>query len=463
VIEPLAASSVAPPAMPSPRPLRVALLGLGTVARPVAAHLVDPGWRQALVERGITPPELVAVGVRDPERARGVTLPELVRRTDDLAALAGDPEVDVVVELIGGTEVAAFVVREAIEAGKAVVTANKALLAAQGAMLETAARASGARVRFEAAVGGGIPILGPLTTDLAANVIAAVRGIVNGTTNHVLSAMARDARSYPDVLAEAQARGYAEADPTADVEGDDAVHKLAVLVRLAFGAWPDPRAIRKATVQTTGDAPPGITGVRSVDLSGAARLGLAIKLVARAQRDTEGIVRAAVTPMAVRATSPLGTSDGVSNLIEVVADPVGRSRSGGLAREDPPRRARSWATCWRSRGAGESTWDGLLPAPPAQLPVADVLAAEHSWLFVTPRRGWSRKAWGSWSCRSWRGTDDAVVVRPMTLGGIRARLEALGTSRPPCTPCSRRPDPVRMSQVLQRLRRKRPDTDRVRG
>lgn len=411
--------------MPSPRPLRVALLGLGTVARPVAAHLVDPGWRQALVERGITPPELVAVGVRDPERARGVTLPELVRRTDDLAALAGDPEVDVVVELIGGTEVAAFVVREAIEAGKAVVTANKALLAAQGAMLETAARASGARVRFEAAVGGGIPILGPLTTDLAANVIAAVRGIVNGTTNHVLSAMARDARSYPDVLAEAQARGYAEADPTADVEGDDAVHKLAVLVRLAFGAWPDPRAIRKATVQTTGDAPPGITGVRSVDLSGAARLGLAIKLVARAQRDTEGIVRAAVTPMAVRATSPLGTSDGVSNLIEVVADPVGRVSFRGPGAGGPATASAVLGDLLAlARGRG-STWDGLMPAPPAQLPVADELAAEHSWLFVTPDAVVAHGL-GELEQQVLARDDDAVVVRPMTLGGIRARLEALG-------------------------------------
>ncbi len=412
--------------MPSPRPLRVALLGLGTVARPVAAHLVDPGWRQALVERGITPPELVAVGVRDPERARGVTLPELVRRTDDLAALAGDPEVDVVVELIGGTEVAAFVVREAIEAGKAVVTANKALLAAQGAMLETAARASGARVRFEAAVGGGIPILGPLTTDLAANVIAAVRGIVNGTTNHVLSAMARDARSYPDVLAEAQRLGYAEADPTADVEGDDAVHKLAVLVRLAFGAWPDPRAIRKATVQTTGDAPPGITGVRSVDLSGAARLGLAIKLVARAQRDTEGIVRAAVTPMAVRATSPHGHQRRVQQPHRGGRRP-GRS---GLV----PGAWRGW-TRHGERGPGRPA--GARAGPGIDLGRAHAGAARPTARRGRARRGafvavrdpptrWSRMAWGSWSCRSWRGTDDAVVVRPMTLGGIRARLEALG-------------------------------------
>lgn len=408
-----------------PRSLRVALLGLGTVARPVATHLLDPAWHQALAERGIAAPELVAVGVRDPERPRGVTLPDSVRRTDDLLALACDPDVDVVVELIGGTGLAAEVTREAVEAGRAVVTANKALLAAEGAALETAARASGARMRFEAAVGGGIPVLGPLTTDLAADRIAAVRGIVNGTTNHVLSAMARDARPYADVLAEAQARGYAEADPTADVEGDDAVHKLAVLVRLAFGAWPDPRAIRRATAATAGDAPPGITGVRSVDLSGAARLGLTIKLVARAQRDAEGIVRAAVTPMAVRTTSPLGTTDGVSNLIEVVADPVGRVSFRGPGAGGPATASAVLGDLLAlARGQG-STWDGLMPAPSSQLPVADDLVAEHSWLFVTPDAVVAHGL-GELEQQVLARDDDAVVVRPMTLGGIRARLEALG-------------------------------------
>jgi homoserine dehydrogenase len=405
--------------------LRVALLGLGTVARPVAAHLVDPGWRQALVERGITPPELMAVGVRDPERARGVTLPHQVRRTDDLLALAADPEVDVVVELIGGTELAAEVTRVVIDAGRAVVNGNKALLAAEGAALETAARASGARVRFEAAVGGGIPVLGPLTTDLAANAIAAVRGVVNGTTNHILTAMARDARGYADVLAEAQARGYAEADPTGDVEGDDAAHKLAILVRLAFGAWPDTPRIRRSTVDTAGDASPGITGVRSMDLSGAARLGLAIKLVARAQRDAEGIVRAGVTPMAVRSTSPLGATDGVTNLIEIVADPVGRVSFRGPGAGGPATASAVLGDLLAlARGAG-STWDGLLPAPPTRLPIADDLAADHSWMFVTPDAAIARGL-GELEQHVLARDDDAVVVRPMSLVGIRGRLEALG-------------------------------------
>ncbi len=201
-----------PPAPPRP-PLRVALLGLGNVARPVAAQLLDPAWRAHVERTGQCAPELRMVGVRDPARQRGITLPDPVRVTDDLAAVVVDPDIDVVVELMGGTTEAGDLVRAAIGAGKHVVTGNKALLASDGPGLEAAARGAGVVLRFEAAVGGGIPVLGPLTTDLAANTFHAVRGIVNGTTNHILSAMARDARTYPEVLAEAQARGYAEADP----------------------------------------------------------------------------------------------------------------------------------------------------------------------------------------------------------------------------------------------------------
>jgi homoserine dehydrogenase len=425
VIEPLAPPTPPAPATPTARRLRVALLGLGTVARPVAAHLVDPVWRTELAERGIDAPELTVIGVRDPDRPRGVTLPDDVRRTDDVLALARDPDVDVVVELLGGTELAAEATRAAVAQGKAVVTANKALLAAEGAALESAARGSGARIRFEAAVGGGTPILGPLVTDLAADRIHAVRGIVNGTTNHILTAMARDARRYEDVLAEAQARGYAEADPTGDVGGDDAVHKLSLLVRLAFGAWPDAQSMRRSTVATTGDASPGVTGVRSADLSGAARLGLVIKLVARAQRDGEGVVRAAVTPMAVRATSPLGTADGVTNLVEIVADPVGRVSFRGPGAGGPATASAILGDLLAlARGAG-STWDGLMPAPPSALPIADDLAADHSWLFVTPEAVLSHGL-GELDQAVLARDDDAVVVRPMSLGSLRGRLEALG-------------------------------------
>ncbi len=312
-----------PPVPPRP-PLRVALLGLGNVARPVAAKLVDAAWQAEVARRGICAPELRVVGVRDPGRQRGLTLPDSVRVTDDLAGVVSDPDIDVVVELIGGTTDAATLTRAAMAAGKHVVTGNKALLAADGPALESAAREAGIALRFEAAVAGGIPIIGPLSTDLAANTIHAVRGIVNGTTNHILSAMARDARSYPDVLAEAQARGYAEVDPRGDVEGHDAADKLILLTRVCFGAWLDPAALRRSAPRTRGDGAPGITGVTTAELGGAARLGLTIKLVARAERDRDGALRAAVSPMAVRATSSLGSTDGVLNLVEVVGDPVGR-------------------------------------------------------------------------------------------------------------------------------------------
>ena len=337
--------------VPPRPPLRVALLGLGNVARPVAAKLIDAEWRASVESRGMCAPELRVVGVRDPGRQRGVTLPDSVRVTDDLVGVVNDPDIDVVVELIGGVTDAGALVRGAIAAGKHVVTGNKALLATEGPALEAAAREAGIALKFEAAVAGGIPILGPLSMDLAANTILAVRGIVNGTTNHILSAMARDARSYPDVLAEAQARGYAEADPRTDVEGHDAADKLTAADPDLLRGVARPGSAPPMPPRTRGDAAPGITGITTAELGGAARLGLTIKLVARAERDRDGVLRAAVSPMAVRATSALGSTDGVLNLVEVVGDPVGRIRSGARVPAGRPRRARCWVTCWPSRVA----------------------------------------------------------------------------------------------------------------
>ncbi len=406
------------------RPLRVALLGLGTVARPVAAHLVDAEWRAHVLARGIQPPELVAVGVRDPDRPRGLTLPDAVRRVDDLAGLAQDPDVDVVVELIGGTDDAGHVLRAAIDAGHAVVTANKALLATHGAAIEAAARNADVAVRCEAAVAGGIPVLGPLVHDLAADRVLAIRGIVNGTTNHILSAMARDARDYGDVLREAQDRGYAEADPSGDVEGHDAAHKLAILIRLAFGAWPDVRQVRRSAPAVTGDDRPGITGVSTRDMSGAARLGLAIKLVARAERAAEGAIRAAVTPMAVARGSILGSTDGVTNLVEVVADPVGRVAFQGPGAGGPATASAVLGDLLAlARGDG-STWQDLAPAPALDLPMHDDLGVERSWLFVAPDLALGRPL-GELGGMVLARDDDAFVVRPMSLSAIRERLDML--------------------------------------
>ena len=232
------------------------------------------------------------MGVREPRRDRGLPLPPAVHLTDDLAAVATGraAPVDVVVELLGGVEPAGELVAAALDAGAAVVTANKALLARRGAALEGHVRRLGGTLRFEAAVGGGLPILGPLGRDLAADRWQAVTGILNGTCNDILCRMDLRGTSYADALAEAQAAGYAEADPSGDVEGRDAADKLAILIRFAFGAWPDVTAIRRAPPALDGDGAPGITGVTGALLEVARREGLVIRLVAHAERAPGGEV-----------------------------------------------------------------------------------------------------------------------------------------------------------------------------
>ncbi len=222
--------------------LRVAVLGAGTVGREVVRALQDrpddlrPSDGAAL--------QLTAVAVRDVARASAAGLPaELL--SDAPAHLVADDDVDVVVELMGGDEPAHTLIAAALSMGKGVVTANKHVIAHHGAELERIARRTGAALRFEAAVGGGIPVLGPLAGDLAANRVSRVRGIVNGTTNFILSAMTDEAAplDYAAALAEAQRLGYAEADPAGDIEGLDAANKLVILARLAFDRWLDPAAI----------------------------------------------------------------------------------------------------------------------------------------------------------------------------------------------------------------------------
>jgi homoserine dehydrogenase len=313
-------------------PLRVALLGVGTVGREVARALLDRG--DHLESRaGGRRLELVKVGVRDPGRNRGLSLPAGIPVTEDLESVAGDPAVDVVIELLGGYEPALTLVSSTLGSGRGVVTANKALLARHGATLEALSRESGAPLRFEAAVGGGIPILGPLAEDLAADRITAIRGIVNGTTNYILDQILELNERYEEVLREAQALGYAEADPRGDVEGDDAVHKLVLLTRLGFGGWLDPDAISRRLPTVRGESFPGITGIRYEDMDGAAALEHEIKLIARVQRsDTFGDdasaggteVRASVLPMLVPTGTALGSTDGADNRVEVEGTPIGR-------------------------------------------------------------------------------------------------------------------------------------------
>jgi len=303
--------------------LRVAVLGAGTVGREVVAALL--GRPDELRPADGAALDLVAVAVRDVRRAIAVGMPaELL--SDAPAHLVADERIDVIVELMGGDEPAHTLIAAALSMGKSVVTANKHVVAHHGPELESIARRTGATLRFEAAVGGGIPILGPLAGDLAANRIERVRGIVNGTTNFILSEMTDDETplDYDAALAEAQRLGYAEADPSGDVEGHDAANKLVILTRLAFDRWLDPAAIAARPDGADGPAGPGITTVSLADQTDARRAGRIIRLLAAAAIDDDGDVAATVLPTALRRDSPLGRTAGVRNRIEIDATPVGR-------------------------------------------------------------------------------------------------------------------------------------------
>jgi len=410
-------------ALTSDRPVRqarrVGLLGLGTVGSAVAARLLDPDWRANAVARGQVPPVLVAVAARDAAGERKLELPPEVRLSDDAASVATAEDVDVVVELMGGTEASGHAIRQAFAAGKSVVSANKELLAKEGASLETAAREAGVGLRFEAAVAGGVPLLGPLVWDLGANRVTTVRGIINGTTNHILSTMAADGREYGDVLREAQARGFAEADPSSDVEGLDAAYKLTLLTRLAFDGWLDVTTLRRSIPAFGSAAPAGITGVTRAHLGVAARLGLAIKLIARAERPSAGLIRAAVTPMAVASTSPLGATRGVTNLIEIAADPVGRVTMAGPGAGGPATASSVLADLLVFAKSTASTWEQLPPAP--EVSVEDDLSGERGWMVVVDGLG---EAGFSDSIRdlSLATTDEGFVTRPLSLAALEGRL-----------------------------------------
>ncbi|HEY7132742.1 MAG TPA: homoserine dehydrogenase [Candidatus Limnocylindrales bacterium] len=343
-------------------PLRVALLGAGTVGREVAQALLDrsaellPADGSALV--------LTGIAVRDLDRARSAGLPADLL-TDAPAHLVASADTDVIVELMGGDEPARTLISAALASGKAVVTANKHVIAHHGPALEDLARRSDAALRFEAAVGGGIPILGPLATDLFANRIGRVRGIVNGTTNFILSAMTDEGRAYADALAAAQAAGYAEADPSGDVEGHDAVNKLVILARLAFGRWIDAASVATVPETPPGAGSPGITGVTAADLAAARAAGQVVKLVADAHRDGDRIA-ASVLPTFVDADSPLGGTPGVLNRIEVEATPLGTVAFSGPGAGGPATSSAILGDLVAlARGLG-STWAGLPAATVAE-------------------------------------------------------------------------------------------------
>jgi homoserine dehydrogenase len=339
------------------------MLGGGTVGREVIRAFEL--WPERLVADGGSRLELAGIAVRDVERARARGLPADLL-TDAPAHLVADPDIDVVIEVMGGDEPAHTLIAAALGAGKAVVTANKHVVAHHGAELESISRRTGAPLRFEASVGGGIPILGPLAAELAGNRVMAIRGIVNGTTNYILSAMTDEGRDYAEVLAAAQAAGYAEADPAGDVEGHDAVNKLVILARLAFGVWLEPADVQISAADGPGHGRPGITGITSAQIASAGADGAVIKLLAVAER-SNGEVVASVLPTRVPSSSALGRTSGALNRIEIDAEPVGTVAfagpgAGGAATSS----AILGDLLAIARDAG-STWAGL---PPASAPAA---------------------------------------------------------------------------------------------
>ena len=299
------------------QPLRIGVAGLGTVGAGVLRLLAGHG--DLLERRCGRRLQVAAVSARDKTKDRGVSL-DGIRWLDDPMAMAGDDGVDVVVELIGGSEGVAKNLCEAVIAnGKHLVTANKALLAHHGTALALAAEGAGVTLGFEAAVAGGIPIVKTLREALAGNGIGRVYGILNGTCNYILSAMRDSGREFDDILAETQELGYAEADPSLDIDGVDTAHKVALLASLAFGCQVDFGSIHIE----------GIRHVTPMDIRFAEELGYRIKLLGIATV-TDGELEQRVHPCMVPGTAPIATVEGALNAVVADGDFIGPLMQEGL-------------------------------------------------------------------------------------------------------------------------------------
>lgn len=287
----------------------VGIVGFGTVGTGVAKILLNNA--AVMSRRTGAPIELVRVADLDIERDRGVRLrPGLL--TTDIKRVLTDPDIDIVIELIGGYDTAKRVILDAIASGKHVVTANKALLALHGEEIFEAATRNGVNVGFEASVGGGIPVIRALTEGLAGNTIESIYGIINGTSNYILSRMTREGHGFDEVLKDAQQAGYAEADPTFDVAGIDSAHKLAILVSLAYGT---PVNVKEIYTE-------GITNITPTDIAYAKQFGCTIKLLGIAKL-VDGEIEARVHPTMLPSASPIAQVEDVYNAIQLVGDAVG--------------------------------------------------------------------------------------------------------------------------------------------
>ncbi len=372
--------------------LRIALAGLGTVGGGVV-KLLDTN--AALIERRAGRAiEIVAVSARDRTRDRGVDLGRF-EWVDDATTLSGRDDIDVVVELIGGADGPALTLaRSTLAKGKAFVTANKAMIAHHGLELATAAEASDAALKYEAAVAGGIPVIKGLREGAAANVIGHVYGILNGTCNYILTTMEKEGRDFTEVLGEAQALGYAEADPSFDIDGVDAAHKLAILSTLAFGTEIDFPSV-------------AVTGIRHViagDIAEAAAMGFRIRLVGLAEAGAKGLFQR-VHPCLVPLDHPLAHVSGSLNAVVAEGNFVGR-------------------LLFEGRGAGEG--------PTASAVVADLIdiaRGEYGPAFAMPVASLARP--GTAPAGERRGRyylRFTVADRPGVLAEITAAMRDAGVS-----------------------------------
>ena len=364
-------------------PLGIGLVGCGTVGSGVARLLLEQPDR--LTARAGRPLSLRRVVVRDLSRRRAAALPRGLLTTD-LRSVLDDPSIEVAVELVGGVNWARSAVLDLLAAGKHVVTANKALLAQHGAEVFEAARKHERAVAFEAAVAGGIPIIAALAQSLSANQILSLQGILNGTCNFILTAMSEQDQSYSEALAEAQRRGYAEADPALDVDGTDAAHKLAILAQIAFGVRVPANAIEHR----------GIAGLHQIDIRYAGELGYTIRLLAEAWLDTKAEngkqLALHVSPVLLRHQAPLAQVRGAYNAIHVVGDAVGD-------------------TLYYGQGAG-------------QMPTASAVVADIIDLAVGRAQQTFR------TLRLWSGNGTGVGLRPSSTVHSRFYLRVLVRDRP---------------------------------
>jgi homoserine dehydrogenase len=389
----------------TPQPVRVGFLGCGNVGGALAQLLVADA--DAIADRTGVRLEIARIAVRDPAKARPVALSAAVFTGDSESVVTAD-DVDVVVEVIGGVEPARTLILDALKAGKPVVTANKELIASVGGELFEAAATAGVDLLFEAAVAGGIPLIRPLRESLAGERIQRVMGIVNGTTNYILTRMTEERASYADALAEAQSLGYAEPDPTADVEGFDAAAKAAIVASIAFG------------VQVAiGDVyREGITAVTSDDIAFADQLGYTIKLLAVAELTTGGVA-VRVHPTMIPTTHPLAAVRESFNAVFIEGAAVGELMLYGRGAGGMPTASALLGDLLDAAHNLRAGGSGRTPtlAPAAVVPIDDLSSQYYLRIDVADRPGVLAAVAGVFG-------DHGVSIRSMVQEGLgdEARL-----------------------------------------